>query len=270
MLFLSICERERRTARREVERIRDADLQSSSSITAGSGPVTMPRAPPVGTALIGGTTARRWCGGAESASPERPCMPGVPRSTPLESVASPIQNGQSLFARPSRPPPDLLSFRIHRLTPTTPLLPPSQPQASSEEGHQRKQTCQVLDRLQPTRRRWHHGRGALCTRATPCIPPFLFAAAGGRSARVAFGGVALLGRAACAAAIWSLVCGAQAALVAALLVSGGPALQAAAAAIARPSFAKEAVWPLLPRLAARWLALRLSALLRASPVLPSP
>ena len=200
-------------------------------------------------------------------------MPGVPRATPLESVASPIQNGQSLFARPSRPPPDLLSFRIHRLTPSTP--PPSTLTAAGqgEEGHQEEADAQVLDRLQPTRRRWHHGRGVLCTRATPCIPPFLFAAAGGRSARVAFGGVALLGRAACAAAIWSL----------SLRSSGGSGCcsprqrrsssQAAAAAIARPSFAKEAVWPLLPLAAARWLALRLSALLCSLPpysLVPDP
>ena len=62
MLFLYL-PRERTAARREVERIRDADLQSSSSITAGSGPVTMPRAPPVGTALIVGTERRLGGGG---------------------------------------------------------------------------------------------------------------------------------------------------------------------------------------------------------------
>ena len=59
---LYLCRERETAARREVERIRDADLQSSSSITAGSGPVTMPRAPPVGTALIVGTE-RRLCGG---------------------------------------------------------------------------------------------------------------------------------------------------------------------------------------------------------------
>ena len=170
-------------------------------------------------------------------------------------------------SRPPSPSPGCVfeppSFRIRRLTPSTP--PPSTLTAAGqgEEGHQEEADAQVLDRLQPTRRRWHHGRGVLCTRATPCIPPFLFAATGGRSARVAFGGVALLGRAACAAAIWSF----------SLRSSGGSGCcsprqrrsssQAAAAAIARPSFAKEAVWPLLPLAAARWLALRLSVLCSA-------
>ena len=153
-------------------------------------------------------------------------MPGVPRATPLESVASPIQNGQSLFARPSRPPPDLLSIRIHRLTPSTP--PPSTLTAAGqgEEDHQEEADAQVLDRLQPTRRRWHHGRGVLCTRATPSpFRPF-YSQQPAAALRVwplaawRFWGERLALR-----RYGAYLCGAQAALVAALLVSGGPALK---------------------------------------------
>ena len=200
MLFLICCKERERAAHREGGENKNADLRLLVDYGRLRPGDDAAGAAPWGLRSQGrNNAARRWCGGA-SASPlnDLVCLPGAP--LPAESVASPRQNGQSLFARQLLPPPDLLSIRIHRLTPTTPLLHPSQPQARHKEGHQRKQAAQALDRLQPTRRRRHQRRDVPCTRARTLHSALFTHSSRRPAAHVAFGGVALLGRAAYAAA----------------------------------------------------------------------